>query len=85
MKSDRPYTLIAELTYRCPLRCPYCSNPTDYHHGPALNTAAWRRAFQEAEELGIVQVNLTGGEPLLRDDLEELIGQEVHRPDLIRG
>jgi pyrroloquinoline quinone biosynthesis protein E len=81
MKSERPYTLIAELTYRCPLHCPYCSNPTDYDHGPALNTPVWRRIFQEADELGIVQIHLTGGEPLLRDDLEELIGQ-AHDLDL---
>ena len=49
----RPYTLIAELTYKCPLRCPYCSNPLDYaRHGAELDTAAWLRALREAEELG---------------------------------
>lgn len=70
----RPYTLIAELTYRCPLRCPYCSNPLDYAgHGNELDTDTWLRVFQEAEALGVVQLNLTGGEPLLRDDLELLI------------
>jgi pyrroloquinoline quinone biosynthesis protein E len=70
----RPYTLIAELTYRCPLRCPYCSNPLDYAgHGNELDTDTWLRVFQEAETLGVVQLNLTGGEPLLRDDLETLI------------
>jgi pyrroloquinoline quinone biosynthesis protein E len=70
----RPYTLIAELTYKCPLRCPYCSNPLDYaRHGAELDTAAWLRALREAEELGVVQVNLTGGEPLVRDDLEALV------------
>jgi pyrroloquinoline quinone biosynthesis protein E len=81
MNRERPYTLIAELTYRCPLRCPYCSNPTGYHHKPALDTDAWRRVFREADELGIMQIHLTGGEPLLRDDLEELIGQ-AHDLDL---
>jgi pyrroloquinoline quinone biosynthesis protein E len=81
MNSPRPYTLIAELTYRCPLRCPYCSNPVDYDNNPALDTDAWRRAFLEADELGVMQVHLTGGEPLLRDDLEELIGQ-AHDLDL---
>ncbi len=70
----RPYTLIAELTYRCPLRCPYCSNPVEWaRRQKELDTAAWRRVFREAEELGVVQLNLTGGEPLLRDDLEQLI------------
>ena len=70
----RPYTLIAELTYRCPLRCPYCSNPLDLaEHGDEIDTDTWLRVFHEAEELGVVQLNLTGGEPLLRDDLELLI------------
>jgi pyrroloquinoline quinone biosynthesis protein E len=78
----RPYTLIAELTYRCPLRCPYCSNPLDYaHRGDEIETTNWLRVFREAEELGIVQVNVTGGEPLLRDDLEVLI-DGAHRLDL---
>jgi len=73
-EESRPYTLIAELTYRCPLRCVYCSNPLDYaRHGAELDTATWCRVFREAEELGVVQLNLTGGEPLVRDDLEPLI------------
>ena len=70
----RPYTLVAELTYRCPLRCPYCSNPLEYaRHSAELDTEAWLRVFREAEELGVVQLNLTGGEPLVRDDLERLV------------
>ena len=70
----RPYTLIAELTYRCPLRCPYCSNPVNWaRHRNELNTATWLRVLHEAEDLGVVQLNLTGGEPLLRDDLETLV------------
>ena len=70
----RPYTLVAELTYRCPLRCPYCSNPLDWaRRRKELDTATWQRVFREAEELGVVQLNLTGGEPLVRDDLEPLI------------
>src|SRR5262249_59822494 len=70
----RPYTLVAELTYRCPLRCVYCSNPLDYaDHRDALSTADWLRVFREAEALGVVQLNLTGGEPLVRDDLEALV------------
>jgi PqqA peptide cyclase len=70
----RPYTLVAELTYRCPLRCSYCSNPVDWaKRRNELDTATWLRAFREAEDLGVVQLNLTGGEPLLRRDLEALI------------
>lgn len=70
----RPYTLIAELTYRCPLRCPYCSNPLDYaEQAGEIDTDTWLRVFHEAEELGVVQLNLTGGEPLLREDLELLV------------
>lgn len=72
-KAPRPYTLIAELTYRCPLACPYCSNPTDLRaHARELDTGAWLRVFEEAEALGVVQLHLTGGEPLARKDLEIL-------------
>jgi len=78
----RPYTLVAELTYKCPLRCVYCSNPLDYgRHADELDTGTWLRVFQEAEDLGVVQLNLTGGEPLIRNDLEPLI-EEAHRLDL---
>ncbi len=72
--APRPYTLVAELTYRCPLRCVYCSNPLDYgRRGDALDTASWLRVFREAEALGVMQLHLTGGEPLVRDDLEALV------------
>jgi PqqA peptide cyclase len=72
----RPYTLIAELTYRCPLRCVYCSNPLDLHRRRnELDTATWQRVLREAEALGVMQVSFSGGEPLLRDDLEQLISQ----------
>jgi pyrroloquinoline quinone biosynthesis protein E len=74
----RPYTLIAELTYRCPLKCPYCSNPVDLAaHEGELATEEWERLFQEAEALGVVQLHLTGGEPLARADLETLV-QKAH-------
>jgi pyrroloquinoline quinone biosynthesis protein E len=72
--SERPYTLVAELTYRCPLQCVYCSNPIELErHRQELDTAAWVRIVEEAEALGVVQLNLTGGEPLLRDDLEPIV------------
>lgn len=76
MTTDRPFTLIAELTYRCPLRCPYCSNPLDCGDGryrQELPTEDWLRVIQEARTLGVLQLGLTGGEPLLRDDLEVLV------------
>ena len=73
-EEPRPYTLVAELTYRCPLRCVYCSNPLDFaRHRDGLDTEDWLRIFREAENLGVVQLNLTGGEPLLRADLEALV------------
>ena len=83
MKSEcRPYTLIAELTYRCPLRCPYCSNPLDYaSRHSEIDAGTWLRVFEEAEALGVVQLNLTGGEPLIRDDLERLV-EGAHKLDL---
>ncbi|MDB4980703.1 MAG: hypothetical protein JWM82_1455, partial [Myxococcales bacterium] len=72
--SPRPYTLVAELSYRCPLSCGYCSNPLELDkHAHELDTAAWKRVLGEAAALGILQVNLTGGEPLVRDDLEQLV------------
>jgi pyrroloquinoline quinone biosynthesis protein E len=74
MSAPRPYTLIAELTYRCPLHCPYCSNPTDMRsEAGEIGTHEWARVFAEAEELGVMQLHLTGGEPLARRDLETLV------------
>jgi pyrroloquinoline quinone biosynthesis protein E len=67
--------LVAELTYRCPLRCAYCSNPTESARGPALDSADWLRLLDEAEELGVVQVHFTGGEPLLFAGLEQLFAR----------
>jgi pyrroloquinoline quinone biosynthesis protein E len=71
--SSRPYVLVAELTYRCPLRCAYCSNPIEIRDRDPLPGADWERVLSEASELGVVQVHFTGGEPLLRDDLEALV------------
>jgi PqqA peptide cyclase len=72
--APRLYNLIAELTYRCPLRCVYCSNPVGYRAvRDALDGAAWSRVFGEAARLGAVHVGLTGGEPTLHPDLEEIV------------
>jgi pyrroloquinoline quinone biosynthesis protein E len=70
-----PTTLLAELTYRCPLHCPYCSNPIDLALESAeLSTDEWQRAFTQARALGVLQLGLSGGEPLVRRDLETLVG-----------
>src|SRR5256886_12763844 len=72
----KPLWLLAELTYKCPLQCPYCSNPLDFA-GPRfkreLSTAEWCRVFREAKTLGVLQLGLSGGEPTVRADLEDLI------------
>ena len=69
----RPFLLLAELTYQCPLHCPYCSNPSKYPVGTELSTAEWARVLREAAELGVYHVGLSGGEPLQRSDLPELV------------
>ncbi len=69
-----PTTLLAELTYRCPLHCPYCSNPLEMSRAEAeLSTDDWKRVFTQARDLGVLQLGLSGGEPLVRKDLEELV------------
>lgn len=74
MMKYRPWALIAELTYRCPLKCPYCSNPVNLKVGEdELTTAEWCRVFEEAEKLGVMQLHFTGGEPVARNDLLELV------------
>src|SRR5208282_2136120 len=69
----RPYALLAELTYQCPLHCPYCSNPARYPIGEELTTEEWKRVFVEAAQLGVLHLGLSGGEPLARRDLVELV------------
>jgi len=74
-----PLWLCLELTYRCPLACPWCSNPVDYErYANELTTEEWKRVLHEGRELGALQLGFTGGEPMLRKDLEELVG-EAHR------
>lgn len=73
---QRPYGLIAELTYRCPLRCPYCSNPVGGNKTVETLTAGeWGRVIDEAAAIGALHVLFTGGEPLLRPELESFIAQ----------
>lgn len=74
LPAPRLWNLIAELTYRCPLRCPYCSNPSDHAAiRDGLDAGAWGRVFAEAAALGCVHVGLTGGEPSARRDLDAIV------------
>ena len=94
MTAPRPYALLAEITYRCPLHCPYCSNPVTVKsavpngeqaepialatahsttNNGELTTEEWKRVIREAAALGVLQIGFSGGEPLARRDLAELI------------
>ena len=87
MNLPRPYALLAEITYRCPLHCPYCSNPvaaslsakrpavrrTARYRNGELTTEEWKQVIREAAALGVLQIGFSGGEPLARRDLAELI------------
>ena len=71
---EAPRWLLAELTYRCPLQCSFCSNPLDFsRYKSELSTEEWLSVFQQSRELGAVQLGLSGGEPLVRQDLEVLV------------
>ena len=71
-----PLWILAELTYRCPLQCPYCSNPLDIaKYDNELSTEDWFRVMQQARKMGAAQLGFSGGEPLVRKDLEELIAE----------
>lgn len=70
----QPLWLLAELTYACPLQCPYCSNPTDFANvKKELTTEEWLDVFRQARAMGATQLGLSGGEPLTRPDLVELV------------
>jgi pyrroloquinoline quinone biosynthesis protein E len=74
-----PLWLLAEVTYACPLHCVFCYNPVDYtQHGPELTTQEWIKVLRDARAAGSVQCGFSGGEPLVRDDLEELVA-EAHK------
>ena len=69
-----PIGMLAELTHRCPLQCPYCSNPVNLdRRSKELDTETWKRVFSEAAALGVLQVHLSGGEPTARSDLTEIV------------
>ena len=74
LKITPPRWLLAELTYKCPLQCPYCSNPLDYSkHSSEISTEDWKRVLTQARKMGAVQLGFSGGEPLTRQDLPELV------------
>src|SRR5919197_915950 len=73
MIAPRPYALLAEITYRCPLHCPYCSNPAQAQNNQELTTNEWARVMREAATLGVLQIGFSGGEPLARRDLPDLV------------
>ena len=69
-----PYAVLCELTHRCPLSCPYCSNPVQLEmKSNEVSTEIWKKALTEAVKLGILQAHFSGGEPTARKDLEVLI------------
>jgi pyrroloquinoline quinone biosynthesis protein E len=71
-----PLWLVIELTYKCPLKCPWCSNPVDFErYGNELSTEEWKSVLRRGRELGGLQLGFTGGEPTLRRDLEELVAE----------
>jgi pyrroloquinoline quinone biosynthesis protein E len=78
--NKRPLWLLAEITYRCPLHCAFCYNPTDYanHTKNELDTKSWIKVLNQARDLGALQLGISGGEPLLRDDIE-IIVEEAHQ------
>jgi PqqA peptide cyclase len=75
-----PIGLLAELTHRCPLQCPYCSNPLDLESAKSeLSTAQWLEVIDQAADLGVLQLHLSGGEPTARRDLEAIVARAAQR------
>lgn len=75
--APKPLWLLAEVTYRCPLHCAFCYNPTDYitHTQNELSTEHWIKVLRDARKMGALQLGISGGEPLLRDDIEEIVAE----------
>jgi pyrroloquinoline quinone biosynthesis protein E len=75
-KPGNPLWLLAEVTYKCPLHCVFCYNPVDYtRYGEELSTDDWLRVLRQGRELGATQLGFSGGEPLIRDDLEIMVSE----------
>jgi pyrroloquinoline quinone biosynthesis protein E len=75
-KPGNPLWLLAEITYKCPLHCVFCYNPVDYtRYGEELSTGDWLRVLRQGRELGATQLGFSGGEPLVRDDLEIMVAE----------
>lgn len=73
-----PIGLLAELTHRCPLQCPYCSNPLELTRvRDELKTEEWQDVLRQAGEMGVLQLHLSGGEPCVRQDLEAILDTAV--------
>jgi len=69
-----PLAVLAEITHRCPLQCPYCSNPVELERGGSeLTTVEWKKVLTELAEIGVLQIHFSGGEPTARKDLVELV------------
>lgn len=73
----KPFWLLAEVTYRCPLHCAFCYNPTDYvrHTQNELSTEQWIKVLRDARKMGALQLGISGGEPLMRDDIEDIVAE----------
>ncbi|HIF10383.1 MAG TPA: radical SAM protein, partial [Sneathiellales bacterium] len=68
---DPPLAMLAEVTHRCPLQCPYCSNPLQLlTASQEMDTETWKSIFSQAAEMGVLQIHFSGGEPTVRQDLE---------------
>lgn len=76
----QPLWLLAEITYRCPLHCAFCYNPTNYadYTKNELGTEEWIKVLRDARKLGALQLGISGGEPLLRDDIEDIVIEANH-------
>ena len=73
---DPPLAMLIELTYRCPLRCPYCSNPLEMTAASGeMDTGQWLGVIEEAADMGVLQIHFSGGEPTVRQDLEDMVGR----------
>ncbi len=74
--NNKPLWLVLEMTYKCPLKCPWCSNPLNFEDfTQELTTEEWKKVLHDARKIGSLQLGFSGGEPMLRPDIEELVGE----------